>query len=944
MKKFLTRVSLLAAGMLMLGLSAKAQMPQMPLAPVDTAVIIGKLPNGLTYYIRHNETPKGQADFYIAQKVGSALEEDNQRGLAHFLEHMCFNGTENFPGNGLIDWLETVGVKFGQNLNAYTSIDETVYNISNVPVARKGVQDSVLLILHDWADGLLLDPQEIDKERGVIHEEWRRSMVGQMRILENLLPVMFPGNKYGERLPIGTMEVVDNFPPQAIRDYYETWYRPDQQGIIVVGDIDPAYIEAKIKEIFSPIQMPANPKERVYIAVEDTPGTIYAIGKDKEQTQAMISIMFKADPLIPTELNNTVAYFPISFMTRMVSDMFGNRLDELAANPDSPIANAGGSFGDFIVAKTKKAFDVTALPKGNDILPAFEAAYRELRRATEGGFTPGEYERAKSEYLSRIERVYENRNNRQNEAYVNEYVRNFIDNTPIPSIEDSYEMAKMISSQIPLEAINSFLPEIIKKDNRVVLALLPDSPAYPVPTEEEIAAVIVKVDAETLEPYRDEVKSEPLIPSLPAPGKIISENTDAQWDATVLTLSNGVKVIVKPTKFKDNEILFDAIAKGGYSELPDERANDIILLPNLMQVGKVGLGTYSSLDLTKYLQGKQAGVSGSVSEYYREVEGHSTVKDLPTLMEMIYATFTEFTISQEDYAAGTAMLKSAVKNQSVSPQFKFQENIYNTLYTSPKRRIITEEIIDGATREGVAEIVTSSFENAADFTFVFVGNIDMDTFRPLVEQYIATLPADASTARTSIKTDPALEIKAGSEENTFSTKMETPQTFVFIASVGTIPYTQQTSLLSNIAGQILSKRLLNTVREDMGAVYSIGAYGNSSRVSNINTTIQTVFPMKPEMKKEVLDFISNEFQAMTGNITEEELSKVKEFMVKEAKENLELNSPWLDAITSTTLNGVDSFNGKIDAINAITVADVQNFMKSLLDQNNYRVIITEAEE
>lgn len=944
MRKFLTRVSLLAAGMLMLGTSGKAQMPQMPLAPVDSAVIIGKLPNGLTYYIRHNDTSKGMADFYIAQKVGSALEEDNQRGLAHFLEHMCFNGTENFPGNSLIDWLETIGVKFGQNLNAYTSIDETVYNIASVPVARKGVQDSVLLILHDWADGLLLDPEEIDKERGVIHQEWRRTNVGQMRILESLLPIIYPGNKYGERLPIGTMEVVDNFPPQALRDYYETWYRPDQQGIVVVGDIDPAYIEAKIKEIFSPIQMPANPKERVYIQVEDTPGTIYAIGKDKEQTVAMISLMFKSDPLIPTEMNNTVAYFPVNYMTRMVGDMFGNRLDEIASKPESPIANAGGSFDDFLLAKTKKAFDLTVLPKGNDILPAFEAAYRELRRATEGGFTPGEYERAKSEYLSRIESVYENRNNRQNGTYVNEYIRNFIDNTPIPSIEDSYEMAKMISAQIPLEAINSFLPEIIKADNRVLLALFPDNPDFPVPTEEEFAAIIAKVDAETLEPYRDEVKDEPLIPALPAPGKIVSETHDAQWDATTFTLSNGVKVIVKPTKFKDNEILFNAVAVGGYSELPDERAADIITMPNLIKIGKVGLGSYNSLDITKYLQGKQAAVRASYDEYYRTVSGFSTVKDLPTLMEFIYATFTEFTISPDDYTAGISTIKSSIKNQNASPSFKSMDNILNTIYASPKLKMISEEILDNATREGIIEIATSSLANAADFTFVFVGNIDMDTFRPLLEQYIATLPADAATARTSMMPDPSLELKGGVAEDTFSINMETPQTYVFIAASGSMPYTTQNALLANIAGQILSKRLLNTVREDMGAVYSIGAAGNLSRMSKINAIIQTYFPMKPEMKKEVLDFIQNEFKAMTGNITEEELAKIKEFMVKEAKENLELNSPWLDAISDTTLNGVDTFNGEIDAINAITVDDVQNFMKALLDQNNYRIVITDPAE
>ncbi|WP_369809131.1 M16 family metallopeptidase, partial [uncultured Duncaniella sp.] len=333
MKKFKIKALMVLSGLFMLGMSAQAQMP----LPVDPEVRIGHLPNGMTYYIRHNETPKGQADFYIAQKVGSALEEDNQRGLAHFLEHMCFNGTENFPGNSLISWLESVGVKFGYNLNAYTSIDETVYNISNVPTDRESVQDSCLLILHDWADALLLDTEEINKERGVIHEEWRRTTVGQQRIIENLLPKIYPGSKYGYRLPIGTMEVVDNFDPQTLRDYYETWYRPDQQGIIVVGDIDVDRIENKIKELFSPIRMPDNAKERVYLDVPDTSGTIYAIGKDKEQTVQIAEMMFKTDAF-PDSLKGDISYLAVNYLTSMMTAMLNNRLSDMMSDPSTPFA------------------------------------------------------------------------------------------------------------------------------------------------------------------------------------------------------------------------------------------------------------------------------------------------------------------------------------------------------------------------------------------------------------------------------------------------------------------------------------------------------------------------------------------------------------------------------------------------------------------------------
>ena len=399
--------------------SARAQMPQqIPPLPADTAVVAGVLENGLSYFIRHNETPKGQADFYIAQKVGSALEEENQRGLAHFLEHMCFNGTDNFPGKGIINWCEANGIKFGYNLNAYTSIDETVYNISNVPVARAGVQDTCLLILHDWASALTLDPKEIDAERGVIHEEWRRSMSGQMRVLEQLLPVIYPDNVYGKRLPIGIMEVVDNFPPQTLVDYYHKWYRPDNQAIIVVGDIDPAYIQKKIVEIFSPIKMPENPAERVYFEVEDTPGTIYAIGKDKEITSPSVDMMFKTDALwLPREYRNTQMYYPADYISKMIDIMLNNRLSEIANNPETEFASASVNVGSYFISDTKGALDLSVSPKDTDAVPAFTQAYRELLRAVRGGFTVGEYERAKAEFLSQIDKLYQSRNNRENDSY-----------------------------------------------------------------------------------------------------------------------------------------------------------------------------------------------------------------------------------------------------------------------------------------------------------------------------------------------------------------------------------------------------------------------------------------------------------------------------------------------------------------------------------------------
>lgn len=934
-KLFKSLLAFAVGAVMMVPQSAVAQ--QMPKIPVDSAVITGVLPNGLTYYIRHNEYPKGQADFFIAQKVGSVLEEDNQRGLAHFLEHMCFNGTKNFPGNQLISWLESVGVKFGANLNAYTDVDRTVYNISNVPVAREGVQDSCLLVLHDWANELLLDPEEIDKERGVIHEEWRSRMVGQMRILEQLLPKIYPDNRYGYRLPIGTMEVVDNFPPQALRDYYEKWYRPDLQGIIVVGDIDPAKIEQKIKTMFSDIEMPADAAERIYYPVEDTPGTIYAIGHDKEQSNALALMMFKFDP-VPDEVKGGSEYLIYDYMTDMLTSMLNARFSEMMSNPQTPFAFASCDMGRFMISKTKECLEVDLAGKGNDIRPAVEAAYREILRAQRGGFTATEYERARNEYLSRLEKQYNNRNSKESGNYALEIVEHFIDNEPIPAIDWLYPTMKQLIQFISVREINAMLQQLVTADNRVVVALLPDKEGYYFPTEDEMDSLMKAVDAEEIEAFVDNVKSEPLIASLPAAGKIVSTADDTQWGATVWTLSNGVKVIVKPTKFKEDEVIMNAVASSGWSAYKDAAPANVIALPYAIR--SYGIGSYTNSDLEKYLSGKQVSVNPSIGAYSRGMSASTTPKDLPTMMELVYGTFTDLNWSEEEYKALQELYTGLLHNQEANPEYIFGRDVTKTLYKSPYRQAISVDDIRNASREGMIDLSHKAFANAADFTFVFVGNVDPETLKPLVEQYIATLPADASKRTATVKaTDPALEIISGSGTDTFTTKMETPQTYAAIVSTASLPYTMKENIVASIAGQIMTARLLESVREKEGATYSIGAYSSMSYLKGSNASMEISFPMKPEMKEKILDIIKGEFSKMENEITPEELNKVKEFMAKQYTENKEKNGSWMNAIQNFLLGGVDTFNGNVDAVNSVTANDVKAFMKSLNSQKNYRVVI-----
>lgn len=944
MKKIFRTALALMSGLMLLPITASAQMPEQ--LPVDSAVRIGTLPNGLTYYIRHNEYPKGQADFYIAQKVGSILENDDQRGLAHFLEHMCFNGTKNFPGNTLIEWCETVGIKFGANLNAYTGVDQTVYNISNVPTARTGVQDTCLLILHDWADDLLLDGEEIDKERGVIHEEWRQSMSGSMRIIESLLPTIYPDSKYGYRLPIGTMDVVDNFPHKALRDYYEKWYRPDQQGVIVVGDIDVDRIEAKIKELFGPIAMPSDATPREYLAVQDTPGTIVAVGHDKEQGNAQVQMMFKSDPL-PREMRNTMMFYVQNYIEYMIEHMLQTRLDDIMSKADSPFAAAGMGFGEFFLAKTKDAMSIYSIAKDGNILPGLQAAYRELLRAAQGGFTDSEYQRAKDEFLSRIEKQYNNRDSRTNNQFVQAYVNNFLDGDPIAPADVDYNLDKSIAQMIPLNVINQSLQEMVKatKDNnRVIMALLPDNAEGVYPTETEILKAVNDVDAETLEAFVDNVKTEPLIANMLKPGKIVKTSELEEWDGEEWTLSNGARVIVKHTEFKKDEILFNAFEVGrGTSQFGNDYLNSITFMPVALQ--SKGFGTYTNSDLNKYLAGKQASVGLSFSNYEGSISGSTTPKDLPTLMELIYSAFTDVNLDPEEFGALQATYTGVLQNQENDPQYQFGKYLLKTMYPSGRVRQLSPEAVAGASREQILEMVKSFTANAADYTFVFVGNVDSEILRPLVEKYIASLPGDPKKSVHGVKTfSPELKLIKGSGVDRSSVEMETPTSYACVLEWGEIPYTSKNAKEVSALGQILSKRLVEKVREKEQAVYSIYAIADIDRLEDgQNATIISQFPFKPELEQKVLDIISGEFKDMESNITEEELGRVREYALKNIAQGREQNGTWMSWISGWAQNGVNNYAEAEQMWNAMTVKDLQEMMKKMNAQGNYRVIILQPQ-
>lgn len=904
--------------------------------PADEAVVQGTLPNGLTYYIRHNEYPKGQADFHIAQKVGSVLEEDYQRGLAHFLEHMCFNGTKNFPGNSLISYLESIGVKFGSHLNAYTGTDETVYKITNVPTARPEVTDSVLLILHDWANELLLAPEEIDKERGVIHEEWRTNNVGQMRIFEQLLPKIYPGSRYGERLPIGTMEVVDNFPHQALRDYYEAWYRPDLQGIIVCGDIDVERTEQVIKKMFSDIEMPANAPVRVSYPVPDTPGTIYAVGADKEMTNSIVYLMFKHEAT-PKEVRNTPVYLGIDYVTDLIDIMLNARFSDMMSNPDTPFAFAQAMIDNYMLSNTEDALTVIGAAKDGDIVTTLKSIYREVLRVARGGFTYSELERAKANWMASLEQQYNNRNTQENSYYTEQIIRSFIDGTPMMSLDDTYEIMQQFAQMVDLNSINNTFKEMVTDDNRIVLCLLPES--VKIPSEEELAKAMAEVNAEEIEAFKDDVREDPLIPSLPAPGKIVKEAPCAEFAETQeLTLSNGATVYMKKTPFKTDEVLMVANAPGGLSRVLTKLDPVSVRTIEIFQPS-YAIGAYTSTDLEKYLVGKQVALQPSFELYSTAIEGSATPKDLPTLMELLYGYFTSVNYPEKEFSATQSLYYGLVQNQEANPQFIFRRDANKSFYTSPYQQVMTADDVKNVTRRGIEDLVKSQLTDASEWSFTFVGNFDPEQLKALCEQYIATLPSTNAGPKRVYTADPALETRSGMQTDTYTTKMETPQTWCFIKQSGNVHYNSRNAKLVSIVGQILSARLLKTIREEMGAVYSIGAAGMINPQLGLNANVIVPFPMNPDQKDTVLAAIHKEFEDMAVNISEEELGKVKEYLVKSYIEKAEQNDAWAGYISNWYLTGSNNIKEAVEIVNALTPADVQNFVKMMNDQGNYHVVI-----
>lgn len=903
-------------------------MSQIPDLPLDPDIKKGKLDNGLTYYVRKNAYPEKRVNFYIAQRVGAIQEEESQRGLAHFLEHMCFNGTKNFPGNGVVRYCESLGVQFGSDLNAYTSIDQTVYRICNVPSTRQAALDSCLLIIHDWSCGLLLEDEEIDKERGVIHEEWRLRTDAQSRMLERNLEKLYAGSKYGKRYPIGLMSVIDNFKYDELRAYYKKWYRPDNQAVIVIGDVDVDYTVNKIKEMFGSIKLPKDCPQVVNENVPDNAKPIIIVDKDKEQSYSIVQAMFKHDAT-PEEMNNKMTSLIEDYAKFVVGYMLGARLDEVALNADCPYLQAGAYDGQYIFSKTKDAFTMYALPKEGKTEEALATVYREALRAAKFGFTATEYARAKSEYQSRIEKEYTNKDKRNSSTWGDECRDNYLENHAVPAMDVRNQFAQMAVPQLPLEMINNYIKELVSEtdSNLVILNFNTEKEGAVYPTETTLLGAIQAIRAENLTAYVDNVKDEPLMTVLPKAGKIKSES-DYKFGYKKLLLSNGVTVYMKKTDYKADQVLVEAYAKGGSATLDAPDFSNSKLYNQILGVS--GVGNFDSQELQKALAGKQVSASVSMSHTSDAIECSSTPKDLETMMQLMYLNFTNVKKDQKAFDNLVKTMEVALKNQALNPQVVFADSLQSTLYAhNPRFATLKVEDLQSLNYDRCLEIQKQKFANAANFTFFITGNYDEETIRPLIAKYIASLPSKKKV--TSNWKEISTVVK-GDAVNHFTRKMETPTANCYMFWINEdAPVTLETQIKASVAGQILDMIYLKKIREEASAAYSAGAIGRSTKQGLKNMTqLVGICPFKYEKKDSVLLIMRQEAEALGKSVDADMLTKVKEYMIKNLEDNQKTNSHWSNVLYDEITYGIDGDTEFRNIVNGLTPESIADYVKNVM--------------
>jgi len=895
--------------------------------PVDQRITTGRFANGLRYYIRANGKPEDRAELRLAVNAGSVLEDDDQRGLAHFVEHMAFNGTKNFPKLDIVNFVQSIGMRFGNDLNAYTSFDETVYMLQ-VPTDKPEVLDKAMLILGDWAQNVTFDPAEIDKERGVVMEEWRLGRGAQGRLRDKQFPVLLQGSRYADRLPIGTPEVLQKFPHNRLKQFYTDWYRPDLMAVVAVGDFDVPAIQALIKKHFEPIPAAKSPKPRPAYPVPGHKGTAYTIATDAELGGTSVQVYHT----MPARDQSTVAsYRQQQIVDHLFTGMLNQRYQEIALKPGAPFLGAFANIGAFV--RTADSTTLSAGVREGGVEAGLDALFTEAARVAKFGFTPSEFERQKTDTLRSFERLIAEKDNQQSGTLAAEYIRNFTTTEPIPGILYEYELYKRFLPQIALNEVNALAKNWAPDENRIVVVSAPQKPGAAPPTQARLAAVMASASTKELKPYEDTTTAAPLLATVPAPGTIVSTTAKEPFGITEWKLSNGATVVLKPTTFKQDEILMRAFSPGGTSLASDQ---DFVAAQTSAQVAAAGgVGAFSAIDLRKALTGKVANVGPAIGDVSEELSGSASPKDLETMFQLIYLRFTQPRSDPTIFSVMTEQTKVALANQRNQPEFVFGEAMSSAMWGDNIRtRPLTPERVDEMNLAKSMAFYKDRFSDASDFTFVFVGTFEPATMKPLVEKYVATLP---STKRQETWRDVGLRRATGVVTRRVNKGIE-PKSETVITFSGPFQYTQQNRVTMRAMGMVLEGLLREALREDLGGTYGVSVSPGYTKIPRQEYTVTISFGSAPDRADALVDTIFQKISDLKANgPSTRDLNSIREIMQRDYETSSKQNGFLLREIATRYQYGEDlkdlfslpDYYAKLDG------TMVQEAAKQYFNTNNY---------
>ena len=919
-----------------------AQDPMAPL-PADPNVRVGRLENGMTYYIRHNEKPKGQASFYIYHDVGAVQEADDQQGLAHFLEHMAFNGTKNLPGKQLIEKLETIGVQFGLNLNAFTSWDCTQYMVMDLPVNEENV-DLALLILHDWSQFIALQPAEIDSERGVIKEELRTRDGAQLRAQNDMFRNLFKGSIYEHRNLIGYLEGLESFDHTSLENFYKKWYRPEYQALVIVGDIDVDQIEAKIKTLMADIPAsPADAAQKEVIIVPATEEPIISVFSDPELTQSSVMMFARRDAL-PKELKGTMIGYSTDLIYNFVAQMMNARFEEISQKADAPILGGGMSEGGIGVCPTMESTAFSATAHEGRILDAFRTIYTEMERMRRHGFTVGEFERAQQELLRYAERQYTNRNDVTNRQYAERYLDNYAKGTTMMDPEMEWQIDQALITSLTVDQINQAYSQLVRpNENLVILARSPKKEGLVIPTEEEIKAIIAEVSAAEIEPYKDNTVKKPLIdPAKKFKGsKVKSTSYNESLGYTEWVLKNGITVVVRPSTLKADEVMINATSKGGCSLLSDADYYQGSFLSLVM--GQSGISEFSANELAKQLSGKSAWAQTGVGAYEHSVSAGGSPKDIETILQLMYLNFTAPRFDQTDLDNMKKMYVPYFKNMESDPNYIVSKEFQKTIYGDHARRQITSGAqIEAINIPALQSVHSQLYGYADDFRFVIAGNVDLETLKPLVEKYIGSLPTSKKVEYAVV--DDGVRFAEGVVTNDFRTAMQQPKVSVRLVYTGDYENNARNRMAMELLSRALDSRYLVSIREEKGGTYGVSVQGDVEKYPVEKYFMAIVFDTNEQLADELVEICDKEIRkiAEEGPLADD-IAKSKEFLQKNYANVLENNSGWMSAIDRWYEEGYNYKEDYLKVLESVTVEDVKALAQRILKGNNRTLVIMRPE-